>query len=339
MREPGGTHKEDWDSGTAAALAGGFTTVFAMPNTRPPITDAATLTASLAAARAKARCDYGQYLGAGPDNVESAPALAPRVAGLKMYLDQTYGPLRLDAMTLWMAHFAHWPYTSPIVAHAESRTLAAVILLAALYDRPLHLAHVSLREEILLIRAAKARGLKVTCEVAPHHLFLTDRDIPALGRSGRGEVRPRLATAADQQALWDNLDVIDCFATDHAPHTVAEKDGDNPPPGFPGLETALPLLLTAVAAGRLTMADLVARLAINPRRIFGLPAQEDTWIEIDPDATWDIRAAEMHSRCAWTPFEGWRVRGRVQCVTLRGQTAYADGSLLAAPGAGRDVRA
>ena len=82
MREPGGTHKEDWDSGTVAALAGGFTTVLAMPNTRPPITDAATLAASLDAARAKARCDYGQYLGAGPDNVETAPALAPRVAGL-----------------------------------------------------------------------------------------------------------------------------------------------------------------------------------------------------------------------------------------------------------------
>jgi dihydroorotase-like cyclic amidohydrolase len=337
MREPGGTHKEDWDSGTAAALAGGFTTVLAMPNTRPPITDAATLAASLDAARAKARCDYGQYLGAGPDNVETAPTLASRVAGLKMYLDQTYGPLRLDEMTLWMEHFAAWPKTSPVVAHAESRTLAAVILMAAIYDRPVHLAHVSLREEILLIRAAKKRGLKVTCEVAPHHLFLSDADIPALG-GGRGEVRPRLATAADRQALWDNLAVIDCFATDHAPHTVSEKDGENPPPGFPGLETALPLLLTAVDDGRLTIDDLIARMATNPRRIFGLPPQEpDTWIEVDPHASWEMRAAEMHSRCGWTPFEGWRVRGRVQRVVLRGQIAYEDDNVLAAPGTGRDV--
>ena len=338
LREPGGTHKEDWDSGTAAALAGGFTTVLAMPNTQPPITDAATLAASLDAARAKARCDYAQYLGAGPDNVETAAGAGPRVAGLKMYLDQTYGPLRLDEMTLWMEHFAAWPKTSPIVAHAESRTLAAVILMAALYDRPVHLAHVSLREEILLIRAAKERGLKVTCEVAPHHLFLSDADIPALG-GGRGEVRPRLATAADRQALWDNLDVIDCFATDHAPHTVAEKDGANPPPGFPGLETALPLLLTAVDDGRLTMDDLIARMATNPRRIFGLPEQPDTWIEVDPDATWEIHAAEMRSRCGWTPFEGWRVRGRVQRVVLRGQDAYRDGQVLAAPGSGRNLYA
>jgi carbamoyl-phosphate synthase/aspartate carbamoyltransferase/dihydroorotase len=338
MREPGGTHKENWDSGTAAALAGGFTAVLAMPNTRPPITDATTLALSLDAAQGQARCDYGQYLGAGPDNVACAASLAPRVAGLKMYLDQTYGPLRLDAMTLWMEHFARWPHRSPIVAHAEDRTLAAVILMAALYDRPLHLAHVSLREEILLIRAAKERGLKVTCEVAPHHLFLTDRDIPALG-GGRGEVRPRLATAADQQALWDNLDVIDCFATDHAPHTVGEKDGDNPPPGFPGLETALPLLLTAVAEGRLTTDDLIARLHTNPRRIFGLPAQADTWVEVDADAEWEIRAADMRSRCGWTPFEGWRVRGRIERVVLRGRDAYAGhtGEILAAPGSGHNL--
>ncbi|MGC8780048.1 MAG: amidohydrolase family protein [Anaerolineae bacterium] len=335
MREPGATHKEDWDSGTAAALAGGFTAVLAMPNTQPPITDETTLATVLQAARRRARCDYGQYLGAGPDNVGSAAALAPRVPGLKMYLDQTYGPLRLDDMTLWMAHCAAWPKRSPIVAHAEGRTLAAIILLAALYDRPVHLAHVSRRAEILLIRAAKARGLPVTCEVTPHHLFLTERDLGAA--AGRGEVRPRLATPADQQALWDNLEVIDCFATDHAPHTAAEKDGPNPPPGFPGLETALPLLLTAVAEGRLTTDDLIARLVVNPRRIFGVPAQPDTWIEVDEAAAWEIRAAEMHSRCGWTPFEGRRVRGRVRRVIVRGQEAYRDGLVLAAPGQGRNL--
>ena len=338
LREPGGTHKEDWDSGTAAALAGGFTTVLAMPNTQPPVTDAATLELALAAARSKARCDYGQYLGAGADNVESAAILAPHAAGLKMYLDQTYGPLRLDDMTDWQAHFERWPAHLPIVAHAESRTLAAVILLAALFDRSVHLAHVSLAEEILLIRRAKERGLKVTCEVAPHHLLLSQDDISTLS-FGRSEVRPRLATPADVQALWDNLDVIDCFATDHAPHTVAEKDGSKPPPGFPGLETALPLLLTAVDEGRMTKDELIARMVTNPRRIFGLPEQPDTWIEVDPDAEYEIRAADAYTRCGWTPFEGRRVRGRVERVVLRGQVAYENGKVLAAPGAGQDVRA
>ena len=337
LREPGGTHKEDWDSGTAAALAGGFTTVLAMPNTQPSVTDAATLALALAAARSKARCDYAQYLGAGAEDVEAVAALAPHAAGLKMYLDQTYGPLRLDDMTAWAAHFERWPAHLPIVAHAESRTLAAVILMAALFDRPVHLAHVSLREEIVLIRRAKERGLKVTCEVAPHHLFLSQADIPSLG-AGRSEVRPRLATPADMQALWDNLDVIDCFATDHAPHTAAEKDGPTPPPGFPGLETALPLLLTAVGDGRLTLDGLVARMATNPRRIFGLPAQPDTWIEVDPNAEYDIRAADAHTRCGWTPLEGRRVRGRVERVILRGQAAYENGQVLARPGSGRDLR-
>ena len=337
LREPGATHKEDWDTGTAAALAGGFTAVLAMPNTQPPISDAGTLELALNAAGSKARCDYAQYLGAGPDNAAALPPLAPRAAGLKMYLDQTYGPLRLDDLSLWMEHFAAWPEEYPIVAHAESRTLAAVILMAALYNRPLHLAHVSLREEILLIRKAKEQGLKVTCEVGPHHLFLTREDISALGE-GRSEVRPRLAAPADRDALWENLEVIDCFATDHAPHTLAEKDGPKPPPGFPGLETALPLLLTAVHQGRLSLEEVILRMVDNPRRIFNLPAQPDTWIEVDPDQSWQIRAAEMHSRCAWTPFEGWQVRGRLQRVVLRGREAYRDGQVLASPGSGQNLR-
>ena len=337
LREPGATHKEDWDTGTAAALAGGFTTVLAMPNTKPPVTDAETLASTLEAARQKARCDYAQYLGAGAENVETAAALAPQAAGLKMYLDQTYGPLRLDDMTDWMAHFERWPRGLPIVAHAESRTLAAVILMAAMYDRPVHLAHVSLREEILLIREAKQRGLKVTCEVAPHHLFLTQDDIPTLG-AGRSEVRPRLASAADRDALWENLSVIDCFATDHAPHTLEEKDSANPPPGFPGLETALPLLLTAVHEGRLTMDDLVMRIVTNPRHIFQVPEQPETWIEIDPEAEWEIHAAQAYTRCGWTPFEGWKVRGRVHRVVLRGVEAFKDGKLLAPPGSGKNIR-
>jgi dihydroorotase-like cyclic amidohydrolase len=338
MREPGATHKEDWDSGTAAALAGGFTTVLAMPNTRPPVTDGDTLDLALAAARSKARCDFAQFLGAGPDNALALAKLAPHAAGLKMYLDQTYGPLRLDEMTLWMAHFEHWPTSLPIVAHAESRTLAAVLLMASLYDRPIHLAHVSLKEEILLIRKAKERGLQVTCEVAPHHLFLYNQDIPKMASAGRGEVRPRLATPEDQQALWDNLDVIDCFASDHAPHTLAEKDGPNPPPGFPGLETSLPLLLTAVHQGRLAIEDLVARMATNPRRIFKLPEQPDTWIEIDPDEVWQIRASALYTRCGWTPFEGWQVKGRLQKVVLRGTIAYEHSRVLAPPGSGTNLK-
>jgi carbamoyl-phosphate synthase/aspartate carbamoyltransferase/dihydroorotase len=348
LREPGATHKEDYDSGTCAALAGGFTLVLAMPNTKPPIFDAATLDLALESARRKARCDYAQYVGAGPANAETAAALAPRAAALKMYLDMTFGQLRLDDMTLWQPHFAAYPKEYPIVAHSESRTMAAAILFAAIYDRPVHIAHVSLKEEILVIKAAKERGIKVTCEVGPHHLFLAEGGMPLANAGccctaglpgGRAEVRPRLATKEDAEALWANLDVIDCFATDHAPHTVAEKDGENPPPGFPGLETALPLLLTAVHEGRLTLDQLVARMYTNPQRIFRLPQQPETWVDVDEDAEYEISASELHSRCGWTPFDGWKVRGRVRRVVLRGRQAFGDGQVLVEAGYGRDVRA
>jgi carbamoyl-phosphate synthase/aspartate carbamoyltransferase/dihydroorotase len=336
IREPGGTHKEDWDSGTCAALAGGFTTILAMPNTRPPVTDEESLKMALSAAKTKARCDYAQFLGAGPDNADALKRLGPRAAGLKMYLDQTYGPLRLDDMSIWMEHFKAWPKRLPMVAHAEGKTMAAVILMAAMFNRSIHLAHVSLREEILLIRTAKEKGIKVTCEVTPHHLFLSDEDIPSIG-AGKSEVRPRLASRADQAALWENLKVIDIFATDHAPHTLAEKQGENPPPGFPGLETAVPLYLTAIHEGRLTVDDLIEKAVVNPRKIFSIPEQEDTWVEIS-DEEWLIKVKDAHTRCAWTPFEGWKVRGRVSKVILRGKTVYADGKVLAQAGSGRNIK-
>jgi carbamoyl-phosphate synthase/aspartate carbamoyltransferase/dihydroorotase len=340
VREPGQTHKEDWDSATQAALAGGVTTILAMPNTKPPIFDDSTLDLALDAAKRKARCDYAQFVGAGPNNADILPSLAPRAAGMKMYLDSTFGELRLNDMTLWQTHFEKYPKESPIVLHSESRTMAAGILFAAIYDRPVHIAHISLREEVLLIRAAKERGIKVTCEVCPHHLFLTKDDIPAIsqGHPGRGEVRPRLATKEDVAALWQNLDVIDCFATDHAPHTIEEKDSNNPPPGFPGVETLLPLLLTAVNDGRLTMDDLIRKAVTNTRRIFNIPEQTETWVDVDENAEYEIRAADQFTRCGWTPFEGWKVKGQVRKVVLRGKTAYEDGEFLVEPGYGKDIR-
>jgi carbamoyl-phosphate synthase / aspartate carbamoyltransferase / dihydroorotase len=334
MREPGATHKEDWASGTAAALAGGYTQVLAMPNTDPPVVDSASLAHAAGLAENQARCDYGFYLGAGSDNVSLAAALARKSAGLKLYLDQTYGPLRLDDMTLWLEHFRAWPVDRPLVAHAEGRTLAAAILMAALVDRPLHIAHVATREEITLVRAAKERGFKITCEVAPHHLFLTQDDL----QDGWAEVRPRLGTRADVDALWANLAVIDCFATDHAPHTAAEKAGASPPPGFPGLETALPLLLTAVHEGRLTLDDVLLRMGENIRRIFRIPTQPETWVEVDLAAQHTLSAQGMYSKAGWTPFEGWKVQGLVRKVVLRGQTSFEDGAgIVSAPGSGQCI--
>src|SRR5215207_7525219 len=340
VREPGQTHKEDWDTATQAALAGGVTMILAMPNTQPPVFDAHTLDLALNAAQQKARCDYAQFVGAGPDNADLLPALASKAAGLKMYLDSTFGELRLDDMTLWMPHFKNYPRADPIVLHSESRTMAAGILFAAIYDRPVHIAHISLKEEVLLIKAAKERGIKVTCEVCPHHLFLSKDDIPSIshGHPGRAEVRPRLATKEDVDSLWTNMDVIDCFATDHAPHTLEEKDSENPPPGFPGLETLLPLLLTSVKDGRLKMDDLIQKSVINARKIFHLHEQPETWIEVDENIEYEIRAADQFTRCGWTPFEGWKAKGKVMKVVLRGKTAFEEGKILVEPGFGKNIR-
>jgi carbamoyl-phosphate synthase/aspartate carbamoyltransferase/dihydroorotase len=147
-----------------------------------------------------------------------------------------------------------------------------------------------------------------------------------------------LATKEDVQALWQNMDVIDCFATDHAPHTLEEKDSENPPPGFPGLETLLPLLLTAVDNGRLTIDDLLQKSVLNPRKIFHLPEQTETWIEVDEQAEYEIRAADQFSRCSWTPFEGWKVKGKVTKVVLRGKTSFEDGKFFTEPGYGQNIR-
>lgn len=338
MREPGASHKEDWSTGTQAALAGGITTVLAMPNTSPPVTDKTGLELAQSAASEKARCDWGLYLGAGADNAASLPQLSREAVGLKMYLNQTYGPLRLDDMRHWMTHFENWPGDAPIVVHAEGQTVAAVVLLAALFQRPVHIAHLARADELAVIRKAKEQGVPVTCEVAPHHLFLNTDFLEKLG-PGPSEVRPRLASPSDSAFLWENLEFIDCFATDHAPHTLAEKRSEKAPPGFPGLETALPLLLTAVREDKLTVDDISLRYHTNPKKLFNLPAQPETWIEVDEDAAWTIRGADQFTKAKWTPFEGWRVTGRVERVVLRGETVFENGRILAAPGSGQPVKA
>ncbi|NXW10719.1 PYR1 protein, partial [Fregetta grallaria] len=337
LREPGGTHKEDFASGTAAALAGGVTMVCAMPNTSPAVTDAASFALAQKLAEAGARCDFALFLGASSENAGSLGPLAGAAAGLKMYLNDTFSSLRMDDVSLWMEHFEQWPRHLPVVAHAERQTVAAVLMVAQLYQRPVHICHVARREEILLIKAAKQKGILVTCEVAPHHLFLCRDDLGRLGE-GRAAVRPVLGTRQDMQALWENMDIIDCFATDHAPHTLEEKQGQEPPPGYPGLETMLPLLLTAVSEGRLTVEDVVQRLYENPRKIFGLPAQEDTYVEVDLEHEWIIPSHTAFSKARWTPFEGMKVKGTVRRVVLRGEVAYIDGQVLVPPGYGQDVK-
>lgn len=337
VREPGATHKEDFQSCTAAALAGGITMICAMPNTNPAVVDGPSLNVAQKLAKENARCDYALYMGASSDNANLIPDFAADVAGLKMYLNETFTTLKLNDLTVWSKHLTNWPKKAPLCVHAESQTTAAILLLANLHNRPIHICHVARKEEILIIKAAKEKGLKVTCEVCPHHLFLSTEDIQHLGED-KSQVRPVLTSLEDQQALWDNLHIIDCFATDHAPHTLAEKTSSKPPPGFPGLETILPLLLNAVHEGKLTLEDIVNKFYRNPKRIFNLPEQPNTYIEVDLDEEWVIPSAMPFSKAQWTPFAGKKIKGSIHRVILRGEVAYVEGQILVPPGFGQNVR-
>lgn len=321
LRTPGGEHKEDFTSGTAAALAGGITLILAMPNTNPPLAALPVLEAARQQAQRSIYCDVGLFAGASPTQTDELPRLASQAAALKIYLNETFGLLRVEDLPTLLACCQHWPPTKIIALHAEGPNVAVGIGLAATFQRPVHFCHISRKEEIKLIAAAKRQGLPVTCEVTPHHLFLTQADVPRLGPLA--DMRPKLAEQADQDALWDHLDsTIDCIATDHAPHTLAEKAASTPPPGVPGLETSLPLMLTAVKDKRLSLDRLIALMHTNPRRIFNLPEQPDTHIEVDANASYTFDNADMQTKCGWTPFAGMTVTGRVMRVVLRGQPVY-----------------
>ena len=334
LRVPGGEHKEDFDSGTAAALAGGITTVLAMPNTTPPLSTPEVIAGTRRAAASSIRCDTGLIAGANPSEIKQLAACAPSTVALKIYLNDTFGPLRVEELATLEVCFQGWPENKLIAMHAEGQSVAVGIGLSAAYGRPVHFCHIGRKEEIELIARAKDRGLPVTCEVTPHHLFLTAEDAARLGF--RGDMRPRLASAEDVRALWTHIgNTVDCIATDHAPHTLEEKTGANPPPGVPGLETSLSLMLTAVYEGRLTLERLVELMSANPRRIFGLASQPDTHVEVDVQTPRFISDRELYTRCGWTPFDGMEVRGMVRRVVLRGAVVYEDGRVLAEPGFGR----
>lgn len=347
LREPGYEHKEDFDSGSAAALAGGVVVMLDMPNTLPPTSTPERLAHKTGLAQAKTRCDVGLFVGATSTEPEAYLPVARNACGLKIYVSDTFGSLRIESLAMMHGFFRSWAEAGagwgfrtrgaadgigPIAVHAEELMLPVCLNLAHLYDVPLHIVHVTRRSEIELIVAAKSRGYPVTCEVTPHHLFLDAEDAERLGTLG--DMRPRLAAPDDVAALWQHIEAIDIFATDHAPHTREEKAGENPPPGVPGVETMLPLLLTAVHADRLTLDDVITRCVDRPQAIYGIPALSETFVEVDVDAEYLLSGSTLQTRIGWTPFEGMPVRGRVERVVLRGAEVFKEGKVLATPGSG-----
>lgn len=342
LREPGATQKEDFETGTKAAIAGGYTLVLDMPNNPIATVSPQALQEKMDLAKGRIYCDVGFHFGASSKSVQYFEEVAGKVFGLKVYMNQTTGDLLMEDDQTLEAVFSSWPKDKqslpfavakrkPILVHAEGDTLQKAISLAKKFNNKLHVCHVSLEKEIELIKEAKKGGLRVSCEVTCHHLFLTEEDEKRLGPFG--VMRPPLTSKKDQEALWQGIvdGTIDMIASDHAPHTKEEKlNSEKPINGIPGLETSLPLLLTAFSEGRLTMNKLIEITSVNPRKIFDLPEQEDTYVEVDTEESYILENDNLQTKCGWTPFAGMKVTGRVKSVVLRGQQVF-DGKNVLGP--------
>ncbi|MEW6329304.1 MAG: dihydroorotase family protein, partial [Candidatus Micrarchaeota archaeon] len=297
FRDPGATHKEDFYTGTAAALAGGVTTIIDMPNYHPPTTNLRNYNEKRKIAREKAVCDYSLRFGASESNFDEVEKAHPR--SLKIFTCETGSELRILALKNILAHFRNFDARKPICIHCEDQhlmdvlarkhtadsvemhnrirsplcaalALSKILFLAHRAPRKIHICHVSTGGELALLRS---RGKNVTCEVTPHHLFLSEEDLKKLGNFGK--TNPPLRAKKDQAALWHHLHMIDIVASDHAPHTREEKEKNYraAPSGVPGVETTLPLLLDAANKKRMTLARIVQMTSSNPARIFNLKSK------------------------------------------------------------------
>ncbi len=319
-------HKEDFLSSTFTALAGGFTMVLDMPNNNPPITTFPRLQAKIDQANHYTRYDIGFYFGSLGGNLAEFEKVKDLVLGLKLYLNMTTGGYIINEATMNKIYKKWHEVTGgkkPILLHAEEDVMESVVKIIKETNQPTHICHVSSEEELTKIIQIKKAGLPITCGVTPHHLFLTKDDLKKLGPFGL--MKPPLKTKRDQEFLWENLQYIDVIESDHAPHTKEEKESSNPPFGVPGLETTLPLLLTAMHQRKITKEEIINKCYTRPKEIFHVPDQTGTHIEVDENEEWEIKNENLYTKCKWSPFNGWKVKGKVKRVFIRGTKVYEDG--------------
>jgi dihydroorotase len=359
LREPGQEHKEDIASGTAAAAAGGFTTVCCMPNTSP-VNDSPQITARILerarevgcvrvlpvaaitrGSRGEELCDFGALRAAGAVAVSDdgrgvmSAGLTRRAleaaAAADLPLIQHCEDEALScngAMNEGVIAARAGISSQPV--QAESVMLARDVELVALTGARYHVAHISCAASLEHVRRARAAGLSVTCEAAPHHFTLTDE--ACLDGDARAKVNPPLRSADDRAALRAAISegLVDAIATDHAPHAEEEKRRgfEEAPFGISGLETAVPLALALWRDGVVTLPRLVAMLTCNPARLLSLelgnlsPGAAADVTVIDPDRTWELIPAQMRSRGHNTPFAGQTLRGAVRATVAGGQVVF-----------------
>ena len=331
---PTDDYKEDFFTCTAAAIAGGFTTIMDMPNNpHEPTLTYEKLLEKQAIAKSKILCEVGFYFGSTGKNLEEFTKVRHTVFGLKIFLDYSTAGLIVDLSTFETICKA-WPTELPILLHVEGNAVEKAIEIAAQKtNHRVHICHVSSQQELQQVIDAKEQGSSVTCGTTPHYLFLTEADSETLGPFAK--MKPYLKTKKDQEFLWKHFDSIDVIESDHAPHTKEEKMQDNPPFGIPGLETTLGLLLTAKADGKITLEQIIAKCFTQPAKIFSIPTNSETSIEVDLDEEWVVENEKLFTKVKWSPFNGWQMKGNVKRVFIRGIKVFENDTILVKPGFGK----
>jgi dihydroorotase len=361
FREPGLEHKEDLSTASRACARGGITSFLEMPNTKPLTTTQATLDDKLQRAAAKSLVNYGFFIGATPANLPDLRTAHP-VCGIKIFMGSAHGDLLVSTKERLEPIFAEG--TRLIAVHAEDQAridrrrkefagitdpsihsqiqdnqaaLNATQLALELshkYQRRLHILHLSTAEEVELLRRDKPRW--VTAEVTPQHLLLNTDAYAEIGTLA--QMNPPLRSAHDNQVLWEGLldGTLDFIATDHAPHTLAEKAQSYPntPSGMPGVETSLPLMLTQAMAGKCSIPQVVNWMSTAVAKAYQIPNKGALIVGYDADLVLvdlenyhKVTRDRLETKCGWSPFEGWNLTGYPIYTIVHGEVALDRGEI------------
>lgn len=322
MRDPGLSYKEDFETGSKACAKGGVTTFIDMPNTVPNTTTKEILDAKESNSKNRSYVDYGFHFGGSKlDNSEEIKKVRDRVASTKIFLNMSTGDMLVEEEKVLENLFKE---SKIISVHAEEEMVDKAIDLARKFRKPLYLCHLSKKSEVEKLRAAKKEGLKIYGEVAPHHLFLDSSMANSLLI-----MKPELKSKGDNEALWLGLEdgTIDTIGTDHAPHTLEEKNSKTTY-GIPGVENSLEMMLKELNK-KIDMKTLQKVMSENPAKIFGILGKGK--IEVGYDA--DLVAVDLNnkeiiknedviSKCGWTPYSGIVGGGKVLLTMVRGHIVY-----------------
>ncbi len=372
FREPGNEHKEDLESGSRAAVMGGVTAVFEMPNTSPATTSAEALADKLARAKDRMWCDHAFYVGASAENADQLAELEmlPGCCGVKVFMGSSTGTLLVAEDETLARVLASGKRRVAIHAEDEARLIERraladeggvsqhpvwrdvetafratkrIVNLARAAGRPVHVLHVTTAREMEFLAENKDIA---SVETSPQHLTLEAPD--CYERLGTlAQMNPPIRDAAEREGLWRAIadGTVDVIGSDHAPHSREEKAKPYPasPAGMPGVQTMLPLLLDHAAKGRLSMERLVDLTSAGAARLFNLKGKGRLAVGNDADYTlvdlkeeWTVEADWLQSKCGWSPFEGMQLTGRPNATIIRGAVVMREAELLGSA-AGRPI--